>query len=65
VSLSLGYVVVPSFRCSSAPELLDAHSPGITARPEATIEVTPSAPGWKWPPGAVFDPGCRCRAALG
>jgi hypothetical protein len=36
VSLSLGYVVVPSFRCSSAPELLDAHSGGITgglARP--------------------------------
>src|SRR6266542_3254321 len=29
VSLSLGYVVVPSFRCSSAPELLDAHSGGI------------------------------------
>src|SRR5215207_8350698 len=26
VSLSLGYVVVPSFRWSSAPELLDAHS---------------------------------------
>jgi hypothetical protein len=40
----------------SAPELLDAHSPGITARPEATIEVTSSAPGWEWPPGAVFDP---------
>src|SRR4029450_6451998 len=31
VSLSLGYVVVPSFRWSSAPELLDAHSGGITA----------------------------------
>jgi hypothetical protein len=30
VSLSLGYVVVPSFRWSSAPELLDAHSGGIT-----------------------------------
>jgi hypothetical protein len=30
VSLSLGYVVVPSFRCSSAPELLAAHSSGIT-----------------------------------
>jgi hypothetical protein len=29
VSLSLGYVVVPSFRSSSAPELLDAHSGGI------------------------------------
>src|SRR5215211_3764827 len=29
VSLSLGYVVVPSFRYSSAPELLDAHSAGI------------------------------------
>jgi hypothetical protein len=29
VSLSLGYVVVPSFRWSSAPELLDAHSAGI------------------------------------
>jgi len=29
VSLSLGYVVAPSFRWSSAPELLDAHSPGI------------------------------------
>jgi hypothetical protein len=26
VSLSLGYVVAPSFRWSSAPELLDAHS---------------------------------------
>jgi len=30
VSLSLGYVVVPSFRWSSAPELLDAHSSGIS-----------------------------------
>jgi hypothetical protein len=30
VSLSLGYVVVPSFRWSSAPELLDAHSAGIS-----------------------------------
>src|SRR5215203_5237895 len=30
VSLSLGYVVVPSFRWSSAPELLDAHPRGIT-----------------------------------
>src|SRR5436309_1956460 len=29
VSLSLGYVVLPSFRWSSAPELLDAHSAGI------------------------------------
>jgi hypothetical protein len=29
VSLSLGYVVVSSFRWSSAPELLDAHSCGI------------------------------------
>jgi hypothetical protein len=29
MSLSLGYVVVPSFRWSSAPELLDAHSYGI------------------------------------
>src|SRR4029453_9313569 len=29
VSLSLGYVVVPSLRWSSAPELLDAHSAGI------------------------------------
>jgi hypothetical protein len=28
--LSLGYVVVPSFRWSSAPELLDAHSAGIS-----------------------------------
>src|SRR5215207_4239293 len=31
VSLSLGYVVVPSFRCSSAPELLDAHSGRINS----------------------------------
>jgi hypothetical protein len=31
VSLSLGYVVVPSLRWSSAPELLDAHSAGIAA----------------------------------
>jgi len=30
--LSLGYVVVPSFRWSSAPELLDAHPRGITGR---------------------------------
>src|SRR5436309_5652713 len=30
VSLSLGYVVAPSFRWSSAPELLDAHSVGIS-----------------------------------
>jgi hypothetical protein len=36
VSLSLGYVVVPSFRCSSAPELLDAHSRGIAG----CIQVT-------------------------
>src|SRR5215211_724343 len=55
VSLALGYPLAPPF-VASAPELLDAHSPGITARPEATIEVTPSAPGWEWPPGAVFDP---------
>jgi hypothetical protein len=32
VSLSLGYVVVPSLRWSSAPELLDAHSAGIAGR---------------------------------
>src|SRR5829696_86668 len=32
VSLSLGYVVAPSFRWSSAPELLDAHSAGIAIR---------------------------------
>jgi hypothetical protein len=31
VSLPLGYVVVPSFRWSSAPELLDAHSRRIAA----------------------------------
>src|SRR5436309_14554985 len=30
VSLSLGYVVLPSFRWSSAPELLDAHPSEIT-----------------------------------
>jgi hypothetical protein len=35
VSLSLGYVVVPSFRWSSAPELLDAHSAGMAARSSA------------------------------
>src|SRR5918994_5824887 len=45
MSLSLGYVVVSSFRCSSAPELLDAHSPGITARgsgrcPIASVALT-------------------------
>jgi hypothetical protein len=42
--LSLGYVVVPSFRWSSAPELLDAHSAGIggtTARWVAGVPV-----GW-------------------
>src|SRR5216117_797486 len=32
VSLALGYVVAPSFRWSSAPELLDAHSRGTTRR---------------------------------
>src|SRR5215212_12185225 len=37
VSLSLGYVVVPSFRWSSAPELLDAHSAGIATRSSGPI----------------------------
>jgi hypothetical protein len=30
MSLSLGYDLMPSFRWSSAPELLDAHSLGIS-----------------------------------
>jgi len=37
VSLSLGYVVVPSFRWSSAPELLDAHSAGIKEGPRIAL----------------------------
>src|SRR5215207_3835498 len=57
VSLSLGYVVVPSFRCSSAPELLDAHSGEITlgwvlaagrpgsGRPGGRRERRPAPPG--------------------
>src|SRR6266511_4243243 len=41
VSLSLGYVVVPSFRWSSAPELLDAHFAGIIRANWPTRSVEP------------------------
>jgi hypothetical protein len=44
VSLSLGYVVVPSFRRSSAPELLDAHSGGITRQNKRG----PNLPKGRW-----------------
>jgi hypothetical protein len=40
VSLSLGYVVVPSFRCSSAPELLDAHSTGIATKSSGQLSIS-------------------------
>jgi hypothetical protein len=39
VSLSLGYVLVPSFRWSSAPELLDAHSAGIVASSDGCCPI--------------------------
>jgi hypothetical protein len=42
--LSLGYVVVPSFRWSSAPELLDAHSAGIGGVPARWVAGVPV--GW-------------------
>src|SRR5216117_2608749 len=44
VSLSLGYVVAPSFRWSSAPELLDAHSAGIAGAPARWVAGVPV--GW-------------------
>ena len=45
VSLSLGYVVVPSFRWSSAPELLDAHSAGIGRTGGPTRRIHPCSAG--------------------
>src|SRR4029450_5288379 len=52
VSLSLGYVVVPSFRWSSAPELLDAHSGEIACGGDAR-----GRPAWLRPPrGAAWTP---------
>src|SRR5919204_5462641 len=48
VSLSLGYVVAPSFRCSSAPELLDAHSAGITVRADGRPPTRQDGPDARW-----------------
>jgi len=45
VSLSLGYVVVPSFRWSSAPELLDAHSCRNLPELEGCSLSIPGRPG--------------------
>jgi hypothetical protein len=46
MSLSLGYDLMPSFRWSSAPELLDAHSVGIIddkAAASTAYDAPPSA----------------------
>ena len=55
VSLSLGYVVVPSSRWSSAPELLDAHSARIAAL--VAQELAAGRPGLR--PGGGVDAGPR------
>src|SRR5215216_7328024 len=63
VSLSLGYVVVSSFRCSSAPELLDAHSGGITLPPRISSDANTRWAAYEQQESLTPPPSTWCSVA--
>src|SRR6266545_6488591 len=63
VSLSLGYVVVPSFRWSSAPELLDAHSAGIAILPRISSDANTRWAAYEQQESLTPPPSTWCSVA--